>query len=80
MPQHESPAGHLADTLRAARQDRGWTQHELADRADVSRPTIARLERGQDVSVATLTKVATSLDLRVELLPNAAAGSADQVV
>ncbi|NMR32098.1 helix-turn-helix transcriptional regulator [Arthrobacter sp. SF27] len=53
--------------IRQARQSRGWSQEELGARADVSRPTIARIERGDDVSTATLVKVASALGLTVEI-------------
>ena len=42
---------------------------ELAERAGVSRPTIARAETGQDISTATLSKIARALQLTVELGP-----------
>lgn len=42
-----------------------WTQREVAERAGVSRPTVARIERGDDVSTATLAKVAAALGLTV---------------
>ena len=53
--------------IRQARDTRGWSQEELAARADVSRPSIARIERGDDVSTATLVKVASALGLAVEI-------------
>lgn len=57
----------IANKIRETRLNAGWTQHELAERAAVSRPTIARIERGYDISTATLKKVAASLGLKVEL-------------
>ena len=53
--------------IRQARDARGWSQKELAARGDVSRPSIARIERGDDVSTSTLTKVARALGLAVEI-------------
>ena len=53
--------------IRQAREARGWSQEELATRSAVSRPSIARIERGDDVSTATLGKVASALGLAVEL-------------
>ncbi|QDE36452.1 helix-turn-helix transcriptional regulator [Microbacterium foliorum] len=44
-----------------------WIQRELAKRADASRPTVARIERGDDVSTAPLAKVAAVLGLAVAL-------------
>ena len=60
-------AAHLGQRIRQARIDRGWSQLELCARAGVSRPTVARIEAGHDVSTATLTKVARALGLVVEL-------------
>ena len=43
----------FGEQIRALRQRRGWSQEELAQRADVSAPAIIRLERG-NARVATL--------------------------
>ena len=47
--------------IRAARQARGWTQAELADRARVSPRTIHAVEKGQDCRQATKRKILTAL-------------------
>lgn len=52
----------LGFEIRAARTGRGWSQSRLADEAGVSRPSIARIEAGEDVNTATLVKVAQTLD------------------
>ena len=57
----------LGLAVRAARRERGWSQTVLAERADLSRPTIARVELGQDVSTVSLGKIAEALGLRIEL-------------
>lgn len=57
----------IAQRVREARYAAGWSQNELADRADVSRPSVARLERGDDVSTATLSKIAATLGLSLQL-------------
>ena len=57
----------IAWKVHETRVSLDWTQHELAERAGVSRPSVARIERGDDVSTATLEKVAAALRLRVEL-------------
>lgn len=54
-------------TIREARTKHGWSQELLAESAEVSRPTIARVERGDDVSTATLAKVAAALGLTVAI-------------
>lgn len=53
--------------IRDSRRERGWSQSALGEKSDLTRPTIARIERGDDVSTATLTKVAAALNLEVEL-------------
>lgn len=58
----------IASKIHETRVSLDWTQNELAERAGVSRPTVARIERGHAVSTATLEKVAAALGLRVELL------------
>lgn len=57
----------LGDEIRAARLEHHWSQQQLAEVAGVSRPTVARVEGGEDVSTATLEKVAAALGLRVTL-------------
>jgi len=47
--------------IRAARQARGWTQAELAERARVSARTIHAIEKGQDCRQATKRKILTAL-------------------
>lgn len=53
--------------VRSARTTQCWSQGELAERAGLSRPTIARIEAGRDVSTATLAKVAATLGLTVRV-------------
>lgn len=55
------------NAVRDARRERGWSQTQLGVEAGVSRPTIARIERGDDVSVATLAKVTTAVGLTVKI-------------
>ncbi|WP_277959305.1 helix-turn-helix transcriptional regulator [Frigoribacterium faeni] len=59
--------GEIAKRVRAARDARAWSQNDLAERASVSRPSIARIEAGEDVSTATLAKVADALNLMLRL-------------
>lgn len=57
----------LGNQIKDARIAHGLTQTELAVKAGVSRPTVARVEAGDDVSTATLEKVAAALGLAIEL-------------
>ena len=41
----------LGGAIRRARRERGLQQADLAERLDVSRMTVSRLERGEAVSV-----------------------------
>jgi DNA-binding MarR family transcriptional regulator len=47
--------------LRRARQAAGWSQRELAKRAGVHQPQIARIERGEDIQVSLLERVVKPL-------------------
>ncbi len=53
--------------VRDARRKRRWSQTKLGDEAGVSRPTIARIERGDDVSVTTLAKVTAAVGLTIRI-------------
>ncbi|MFE4230377.1 helix-turn-helix domain-containing protein [Arthrobacter sp. NPDC056886] len=58
-----SPMSEIARQVRDARAARGWSQHELAEHAGVSRPTVARVEAGDDVNTAKLMRIAEALGL-----------------
>jgi len=64
---HGGPLPEFGKVIRDARDARGWSQDELGRRASLSRPTIARVERGDDISTATLAKIAAVLGLKFEL-------------
>ena len=53
--------------IREARRKHGWSQAELGEKAGLSRPTIARVEANNDVTTATINKLAEVLGLRFEL-------------
>ncbi|MBO1031158.1 helix-turn-helix transcriptional regulator [Tessaracoccus sp. SD287] len=58
--------GEVAEAIRRSRRARGWSQAELGDRAGLSRPTVARLERGiEGLSLGNLMKVTEVLGLRL---------------
>ena len=67
MSEHHNPGAQLAGSVSQARRAVGWSQRELAERCGLSRPTIARIEAGQHVRMATLETVAEVLGLRLEL-------------
>jgi transcriptional regulator with XRE-family HTH domain len=53
----------LGGMIRAARKARGYTQQEVADGADVSRAQLADFEKGANVSLLFLLKIARFLDI-----------------
>jgi len=57
----------FGDVIREARKKRGWSQVELGEKSGLSRPTIARVEANNDVTTATIAKVAQALGLKLEL-------------
>lgn len=57
----------FGDTIRDARKKHGWSQAELGEKSGVSRPTIARVEANNDVTTATIAKIALALGLTLEL-------------
>jgi HTH-type transcriptional regulator/antitoxin HipB len=64
----------LKDTLRTARERKGWTQDELAAQAGVGQQTISRLEAGiGDPKLTTLARLEAALGLRSGALAKAAA-------
>ena len=65
MSRESNPAHGVGKNIRDARRALGWSQTELANRAHVSRPTIARVETGVNISTGTLEKVAKALGKRL---------------
>lgn len=60
----DSPAYRFAAAMIAARNNRGWSQRQLAERVGVSQPRIARLETGErDPRLSTMVAVSRALDL-----------------
>lgn len=67
MSRSPRAAGGFGVGIREARNKQGLTQSELALKAGVSRPTVARVETGTSISIVTLVKVADALGLEVEV-------------
>ncbi|WP_286180151.1 helix-turn-helix domain-containing protein [Arthrobacter sp. ISL-95] len=67
MPERQAAMLEIARQVLAARLTAGLSQHELADRAEVSRPSVARVERGDDVNTSTLGRIAATLGLSLQL-------------
>lgn len=63
----------LGSNIRLFRRQRGLTQQELAEKADIGAASVARLESGlvADPRLSTLVKLSGALDTEVrELLPS----------
>ncbi len=53
----------LAQNVRRERHDKGWSQEELADRAQLHRTYISGVERGvRNPTVTVVDKIAAALD------------------
>ena len=64
---NEESEASLGDVIREVRKKQGWSQGELSEKSGVSRPTIARVEANNDVTTATIAKIARALGLKLEL-------------
>jgi transcriptional regulator with XRE-family HTH domain len=67
MSMGQAEQAGFGDVIREARKKHGWSQGELGEKAGVSRPTIARVEANNDVTTATIAKIAQALGLKLEL-------------
>ncbi len=67
----------FGDVIREARKKQGWSQAELGEKSGLSRPTIARIEGNNDVTTATIAKIAQALGLTFELKEDQLSGVAD---
>lgn len=57
----------MKNILPSLREERGWSQGDLAERLDVSRQTINALERGKyDPSLPLAFKIARLFDRAIE--------------
>ena len=63
----EERLNQFVDVIREARKKQGWSQGELGEKSGLSRPTIARVEANNDVTTATIAKIARALGLKLEL-------------
>lgn len=71
---------HVADNLKRARERHGWTQQDLAGRASVSRRMLTVVESGQgNISLTTLGRIATALDVPFAELVAPVAGQVSQL-
>ena len=83
-PQLTEPAilKELGLRIEGARLQRNLTQDQFAAAADISRPTLQRLEAGASVQLTTLVRVLRNLDLLPaldSLIPQAQLGPVQQL-
>ncbi|MFC0114870.1 helix-turn-helix domain-containing protein [Kibdelosporangium aridum] len=61
-------AFELGAEVRAQRERRGWSQTELAQRAGMTQPAMARFEAGGTVpTLPVLERIAAALDMRLSV-------------
>ena len=59
----------VGESIRSARQEQGWTQASLAERAELSVNYVARLERGElGPSLFVASRLASALGMPLEAL------------
>ena len=56
-----------AAALVEAREEAGLSQQKLADKAGVPKTTVSRIERGNNTSIETLTKLASALGMKLKV-------------
>src|SRR5438105_13807132 len=73
----DHPQDLIAPALKRARAAAGWSQRDLAERAGVHQPQVARAERGDDMQASVLARIALPLGLAPALVPCGAAQAHD---
>lgn len=62
------PEFQLAGAIIALRAARGLTQEEMADRAEIKRPMLSRIEGAKDLpTLPTLARLAAAIGAKVEI-------------
>lgn len=70
MVRYEIP--YLGHSIKEARERKGLSQRDLAERAGITQPAVSLAERGTDMRVSTLQQLAAALDLVPVLVPRRA--------
>jgi len=72
---------HIAQTLKAAREDKGFSQRELGGQAGVPQSHISKIERGAvDLRLSSLIALSRVLGLELTLVPSKALPAVNSVV
>jgi HTH-type transcriptional regulator / antitoxin HipB len=81
MAMRISSVTEVSSAVRSLRKERGWTQAELASRAQVSRDLVNRLERGSSrVELAKVLDVFSALGQLPLLEPRVSSVDLDAIV
>ena len=60
----ELVSNHFGRIVKQVREERGWSQEVLADRANLNRSYVGEVERGSAMpSLSTVAKLATALEV-----------------
>ena len=60
----------MGEAMRQARKAKGWTQGQLSAQTGVPQSVISAVENGtRNAEFATICRLASALDLRIELRP-----------
>lgn len=71
----------FAETLKEARQRKGWSQRALGAKAHMTQAHISRIENGEvDLQLSSLVELARTLDLDVQLIPRTALTAVEATV
>lgn len=66
VPSGSSTRQKFAENLRQLREDRGLTQEELAEKANLHRTYVGSVERGErNVTIDSMQRLADALDVPV---------------
>jgi transcriptional regulator with XRE-family HTH domain len=78
MPPSESADQALAFTIRRLREERGFTQEDIAYSANLTSGTYGHIERGRtNPTWTTIKKIATALDITLTELAASAEAAAE---
>lgn len=59
---------YLLTSFKEARENRGLSQEELAQKANVNRTTLSRIESGlRNATIGTLDKLAAAMDMKLDV-------------
>lgn len=63
----ELQAYHIGEAIRQARLAKNLTQEELGEKIGVQRAQICRFEKGKSITISSLTRLFTAMDIPLTL-------------